>query len=96
MQISIVTQEEILDLKEALIEAMEIKLNELFSTMSQTPDIVLLKSHQVQRLLSISPGTLQNMRINGTVPFSKVGGIIFYDKQEIFKVIQDNKHNSII
>lgn len=94
MHISIVTQEELLALKEDIIESLEVKLNELLSTNSQTPEIVLLKSHQVQRLLGISPGTLQNMRVNRTIPFSKVGGIIFYEKHEILRLIQDNKMNS--
>ena len=43
-----------------------------------------LKSHQVQRMLGISPGTLQTLRINGTLPFSKVGGVIFYAYEDIF------------
>lgn len=41
------------------------------------------KSAEVMELLQISPGTLQNLRINGTIPFSKVGGIIYYDAEEI-------------
>jgi len=38
-------------------------------------------------LLKISPGTLQNLRINGTIPYTKVGGIIFYESDEIQKVM---------
>jgi len=94
MQISIVTQEDLLEFKEALFVKLEAIQEELILGNSKVPDVVLLKSHQVQRLLAISPGTLQNMRINGVIPFSKVGGIIFYEKHEILKLIQDNKMNS--
>jgi len=53
-----------------------------------------LKSHQVRRLLTVPPGTLQNLRINGTLPFAKIGGVIFYDYQDIQRMIEERKQNS--
>ena len=94
MEISIVTQQDLRELKEALINSIEELKNELVNNnQSSSDEIELLKSHQVQRMLGISPGTLQNLRVNGTLPFSKVGGVIFYDKKEILKIIEDNKQN---
>lgn len=58
-----------------------------------------IKSHQVQRLLGISPGTLQNLRINGTIPYSKIGGVLFYKKVDIEFLLENNmrnKENSIV
>ncbi len=52
-----------------------------------------LKSHQVQRMLGISPGTLQNLRINGTIPFTKIRGVIFYSLDDINAILQQNKRN---
>ena len=49
-----------------------------------------LKSTEVKKLLGISTGTLQNLRMNGSLSYSKVGGIIFYDYHEITKLLQDN------
>ena len=49
-----------------------------------------LKSSEVKKLLGISTGTLQNLRVNGTLTFSKVGGIIFYDYADIVKLIESN------
>lgn len=54
-----------------------------------------LKSHQVQRMLGISPGTLQNLRINGTIPYTKIGGVIFYSLEDINVIMQRNKRNPI-
>ena len=51
-----------------------------------------LKSYEVRKMLGISPGTLQNMRINGTIPFTKMGGILFYDSEDIRKILEDNKN----
>src|SRR5688572_11412570 len=50
-----------------------------------------LKSSEVKKLLGISTGTLQNLRMNGALSFSKVGGIIFYDYIEIEKLLKDNE-----
>jgi len=36
-----------------------------------------LKSHEVQKMLKISAGTLQHLRDSGQLKFSKVGGLIF-------------------
>ena len=41
--------------------------------------------------LQISPGTLQNLRVNGTLPSTKIGGIIYYDAAEIQKVMEENR-----
>ncbi len=50
-----------------------------------------LKSAEVRKLLSISPGTLQNMRINGTLAFTKVGSILYYKYTDIMKLMNDNQ-----
>jgi hypothetical protein len=50
-----------------------------------------LKSTEVKKLLGISTGTLQNLRMNGSLSYSKVGGIIFYDYAEIVKLIETNE-----
>jgi hypothetical protein len=53
-----------------------------------------LKSPEVRKLLDISPGTLQNMRINGSLPFTKIGGVMYYDYEDIQKMLQSNKIHS--
>ena len=50
-----------------------------------------IKSSELMEMLQISPGTLQNLRVNGTLPYTKVGGIIFYDSDEIQQVMLANR-----
>ncbi|MBS1530358.1 MAG: helix-turn-helix domain-containing protein [Bacteroidetes bacterium] len=50
-----------------------------------------LKSNEIRKLLSISPGTLQTLRINGTLPFTKIGGVIYYDQDDIQKMFLSKK-----
>jgi len=47
-----------------------------------------LKSVEVRKLLGISPGTLQNLRINRTLRFTKVGSIIYYKLEDINKILE--------
>lgn len=53
-----------------------------------------LRSGEVRKLLCISPGTLQNIRINGTLPFTKMGGVLYYDSGDIQKILESNKIQS--
>jgi len=50
-----------------------------------------LKSIEVRKMLNISPGTLQNLRINGTLSYTKVGSIIYYKLEDINKVLEGNQ-----
>lgn len=54
-----------------------------------------LKSNEVRKLLNISPGTLQNLRINGTLTYTKIGGIMYYDQTDIEKLLNGNKVNAL-
>ncbi|MGN6398299.1 MAG: helix-turn-helix domain-containing protein [Mucilaginibacter sp.] len=47
-----------------------------------------LKSNDVRKLLKISPGTLQNLRINGTLSFTRIGSIIYYKQEDINKLLE--------
>jgi len=49
-----------------------------------------LRSVDVRRLLDISPGTLQNLRISGTLRFTKVGSIMYYKHEDIEKILKRN------
>jgi hypothetical protein len=50
-----------------------------------------LKSYEVRQMLKISPGTLHTLRSNGKIPFTRIGGLIFYDATELDRVLQDQK-----
>lgn len=47
-----------------------------------------LKSAEVRKLLNISPGTLQNLRINGTLRFTKIGGMMYYKWEDINRLLE--------
>ncbi len=91
MPTSIITTDDLRDFKMELLE----DIKNLLSKQSKWNLKRYLKSSEVMESLQISPGTLQNLRINGTLAYSKVGGIIYYDVEEIQKLMIDNRvqHN---
>ena len=46
-----------------------------------------LRSAEVRKLLKISPGTLQNLRIKGTLPYEKIGGTFYYAYADIVQLM---------
>jgi len=92
MPTSIITTEDLYDFKLELLE----DIKQLLQPQNGSSSKKWLKSAEVMKLLGISPGTLQNMRINGTIPYTKVGGILYYDYHEIMNVLENNRvHNKL-
>ena len=50
-----------------------------------------LKSYEVRKILGISAGTLQTLRNNGKIPFTKIGGLTYYDAAEIDRLLTAQK-----
>ncbi len=63
-------------------------LKQLQVSVAQKPAKEWLKGSEVRKLLNISAGTLQSLRINGKLQSTKVGGIYFYRYQDIEKLFQ--------
>jgi hypothetical protein len=62
-------------------------LKEIQSSTTDDKPATWLKSSEVRKLLKISPGTLQNLRINGTLQFNRIGGIIYYKYDDLAKLL---------
>jgi hypothetical protein len=78
------------DLREFKMELLD-DIKNLLAKQSNGSLKKYLKSSEVMELLQVSPGTLQNLRINGTLPYTKVGGILYYDSEEIQKIMTANR-----
>lgn len=83
MTTELLTQE---DLKQFRMQLLE-DLKTLFPQSTQTTK-QWLKSSEVRKMLGISHGTLQNLRINGSLPYTKIGGIMFYKHNDIEKLLE--------
>jgi hypothetical protein len=52
-----------------------------------------LKTNEVLKLLCLSPGKLQTMRKSGALNYTRIGGSLFYDPEDINKMFENNKVN---
>jgi hypothetical protein len=93
MATNIITSEDLEQFKWELLDLIKEHIDLRLEKSKEPEDRKWLKSHQVQRMLGIAPNTLSTLRINGTVPYTKVGGTIFYDKNDIDRILEENKRN---
>jgi hypothetical protein len=91
MSVSIVTQEDLKQFKTELIDEIQGLFNRKDSNSKRW-----LRSNEVRQLLgNISPGKLQDMRNKGELPFTRIGGTLFYDPTDVAKIMEKSKqHNS--
>jgi hypothetical protein len=83
MNVELITKEDLKTLKTEM-------LNEIRQLIrpGQSENRQWLKSADVRKLLNISPGTLQNLRINGTLRYTKIGGMMYYKMEDITKLLE--------
>lgn len=70
------------DFRKQLLSEIRMALHEKFNP----PQKKWLKSADVKKLLGISHGTLQTLRNNGRLPFTRIGGVIYYPLEELEKM----------
>lgn len=87
MSVEILTRADLHQFKTELFT----ELKELLNNTTPAVPKKWLKSYEVREMLGISRGTLQNMRTNGTLQATLVGGLMFYDYDDIAKLMQGKK-----
>jgi len=88
MSVELLTKEDLQQVKNELLQ----EISDLLLKGSEQKK--WLKTDEVKKLLKISPGTLQTLRVNGTLQFSRIGNIIYYDAEHIEKMLQKNLQKS--
>lgn len=88
MATNIVTTEDLQAFKLELLD----EIKKLLSKGQPAPAQRWLKSHQIRKLLNISPGKLYSLRESGILPYSKIGSVLLYDYYDIEKMLQKSKH----
>jgi len=82
----IATKADLIQVKTEIINA----LNEMKGGAGLTSK-KWLKSAEVMKMLGISASGLQNLRVKGTLPHSKFGGLYYYDGPAILEKIEKSK-----
>jgi hypothetical protein len=94
MAVEIITKEDLQEFRIQLLEDVKGLLQQvqLKQPMQQTTK-EWLKSSEVRDLLHISPNTLQNLRIQGTIGYTKIGGIFFYRYEDLMHMLESKAIN---
>jgi hypothetical protein len=86
MAVEVITKEDLHSFRNELMQDM----NQLLTNISPPRPRHWIKSPEARKILKISPGTLQNLRVNGTLRYSKIGGIIYYRYEDIELLLETN------
>jgi len=90
MAVEIITKEELQTFRVELLN----DIKQLLESSGKLEQKKWLKSPEVRKMLGISPGTLQNLRVNGTLPFTKIGSLFYYPYEDINKILEKNLINT--
>jgi len=74
-----------------LREELVFEIGNLLRSQSSAGGKQWVKSYEVRKILHISPGTLQTLRNNGNLPFARIGGILYYDMEDINNLLIKSK-----
>ncbi len=91
MLIDILTKEDLQVFKKELLE--EIRQIVKGKTLADNGEREWLRSREVRKKLNISPGTLQNLRITGVLPFKKIGGSMYYRSSDVNMMMEGGNGN---
>ena len=86
MPAQIITSDDLREFKIELLDEIRVIIKDQKSNHTKQ----WLKSAEVRKLLNISPGTLQTLRIKGTLPFTKIGGTNYYNASDIDTLLSEN------
>ncbi|WP_316828584.1 helix-turn-helix domain-containing protein [Pedobacter miscanthi] len=70
------------------------EINLIFKKTNTTANKKWLKTREVKKFLELSSGTLQSMRKSGAISFTKIGGSLYYDPDDIQVMLEENKTRS--
>ena len=85
MNVELLTKNDLDNLRDSLLKELRVMMG------SAPASKKWLKSSEVREILGCSPGTLQNLRVNGTLEYTKIGGTIYYSSDSVNAVFEKNK-----
>lgn len=89
----LVTSEE--ELQRLLDEAVAASLPEHFKDAAppgqSRPPKEVLSNREAMAFLDLSKSTLQRYRDDGTLPYSKLGGNVYYEREDLLHVLRQNR-----
>jgi hypothetical protein len=91
MTYEIITQE---DLQKFRLQLLEDLTRIISGAVQPQSNKEWLRSSEVRKMLGISHGTLQNLRIKNILPHRRIGGLMYYKYQDILKLLEGGEEKA--
>lgn len=88
----IVTKEDLRQFGVLLLDGVRTIIQENNGGKTESAQSEWLKSRAVRKLLDISAGSVQNLRMTQKVRFKKVLGSYYYNKEDLLKLFKDESN----
>ncbi len=85
----VITLQDLLDVKAELIKEIR------SIGIANTPPRKWLKSSEVRKLLGLSATKLQAMRNKDEIPFTRLGGVIYYLEEAVHQRLESNSNINV-
>lgn len=83
------TKEDLRQFSLMLLDKIGTLLQDSSFVKVETMDPDWIKTKSVRKMLDISPGSVQNLRVGGKVRFKKVLGSYYYNREDLQKLFND-------
>ena len=83
MTVELITKDDLEQFRQSMLQDLKL----LLTKRTEEPQ-KYLKSYQVKNMLKISGGTLHTLRANGTLKFTRIGHIIYYNYEDIMQLME--------
>ena len=83
MTVELITKDDLEQFRQSMLQDLKL----LLTKRTEEPQ-KYLKSYQVKNMLKISGGTLHTLRENGTLKFTRIGHIIYYNYEDIMQLME--------
>jgi hypothetical protein len=86
------TKEDLRQFGLLLLDKIQIMMHENTNKETELVSTGWLKSKAVRKLLDISAGSVQNLRMTQKVRFKKVLGSYYYNREDLLKLFKDESN----
>ena|SRR5665213_1214453 len=86
----LLTVQDLIDFKENLIA----DIKKLLKESAGVPAHQWLKAVDIKKMLRLSDGKLQYLRDKGVIPYKKLGGVTYYNLDEIQELMSSGKFSN--
>ncbi|SDF14336.1 hypothetical protein SAMN05216464_113102 [Mucilaginibacter pineti] len=85
-----ITLDDLRQFRLQLLNDIKALLNDRPTVVGKDMPVEWVKSPVARRMLDVSPGTLQNLRISGRLGFQRLGGSYYYSLKDLNGLFQNN------